>query len=110
MSLDVLSKQGKIVHRYRLAHFFRLKFESTYHLSAHLMLLKNSVLLELLEPESEVLGVGHLDVVQVALLVVDVDAAYLRLGQGAIHIWRPSFAGGGVSNYLGFVIFLSIHG
>ena len=80
MSLDVLSKQGKIVDRYRLAHFLRLKFESTYHLSAHLMLLKNSVLLELLEPESEVLRVGHFDVVQVALLVVDVDAAYLRLG------------------------------
>ena len=50
------------------------------------MLLKNSVLLELLEPESKVLRVGHLDVVQVALLVVDVDAAYLRLGQGAINI------------------------
>ena len=74
------------------------------------MLLKNSVLLELLEPESEVLGVGHLDVVQVALLVVDVDAAYLRLEQEAIHIWRPSLAGGGVSDCLGFVIFLSIQG
>ena len=98
MSLDE-SKQGKIVDS-----------TSTCPLSAHLMLLKNSVLLELLEPESEVLRVGHLDVVQVALLVVDVDAAYLRLGQEAIHIWRPSLAGGGVSNYLGFVIFLSIHG
>ena len=45
------------------------------------MLLEEPVLLELLEPESEVLGVGHLDVVQKALLVVDVHAADLRLGR-----------------------------
>ena len=45
------------------------------------MLLEEPVLLELLEPEPEVLGVGDLDVVEEALLVVDVDPADLRLGR-----------------------------
>ena len=45
----------------------------------HLMLLEEPVLLELLEPEPEVLGVGDLDVVEEALLVVNVDAADLGL-------------------------------